>query len=123
MVEQFIPVASPALVGREKEYVMDCLESTWISSNGKYIDLFESKFAEFCGTKYGLSCCNGTTALHLALLALDVGPGDEVILPALSFIATLNVVRYCGATPVFVDVDPKTWCMDVLEICRFYRSR
>ena len=116
MVERFIPVASPALVGKEKEYVMDCLESTWISSNGKYIDLFESKFADFCGTKYGLSCCNGTIALHLALLALDVGPEDEVIVPTLTFVATANAVTYCGAKPVFVDSEPETWNIDPSKI-------
>lgn len=108
----FIPVAEPALVGNEKEYVMDCLESTWISSRGKYIELFESAFAEFCGVEHAVSCSNGTTALHLALLALGVGPGDEVIVPTLTFVATANAVTYCGARPVFVDAEPRTWNMD-----------
>jgi perosamine synthetase len=89
--------------------VLDCLESTWISSTGKYIEQFEAAFAEFCEVKHALSCSNGTTALHLALMALGVGPGDEVIVPTLTFVATANAVTYCGAHPVFVDADPQTW--------------
>jgi len=76
-----IPVAAPALVGREKEYVLDCLETNWISSTGQYIGRFERAFAEFCGMPHAMSCSNGTVALHLALLALDIKPGDEVIVP------------------------------------------
>lgn len=111
-MRRFIPVAEPALVGNEKKYVLDCLESTWISSNGKYIQQFEEAFAKFCGVKCALSCCNGTASLHLALLALGVGPGDEVIVPTLTFVATANAVSYCGATPVFVDSEIETWNMD-----------
>jgi perosamine synthetase len=108
-MNKFIPVAAPALVGNEKEYVLDCLESTWISSSGKYIEQFESAFAEFCGVKHALACCNGTVALHLALLALDVGPGDEVIIPTLTYVASANAVAYCGARPVLVDSESQTW--------------
>jgi perosamine synthetase len=108
-MKRFIPVAAPALVGNEKEYVLDCLDSTWISSNGKYIDRFESAFAEFCGVKHAVSCCNGTVALHAALLALGVGPGDEVIVPTLTYVASANAVAYCGARPVLVDSEPETW--------------
>lgn len=111
-MKHFIPVATPALIGNEKAYVLDCLDSTWISSHGKYIDRFEAAFAEFCGVKHALSCCNGTVALHLALLALDVGPGDEVMLPTLTYVATANAVTYCGARPVFVDSEPETWNMN-----------
>ncbi len=110
--KRFIPVAAPVLLGNEKQYVMDCLESNWISSNGQYIQRFEAAFAEFCDVKYALSCCNGTVALHLALLALGVGPGDEVIVPTLTFVATANAVTYCGAWPVFVDSEPETWNID-----------
>ena len=109
MTKRFIPVAAPVLVGNEKEYVMDCLDSTWISSNGKYIERFESAFAEFCGVRHATSCCNGTAALHLALMALGVKQGDEVIVPTLTFVATANAVTYCGARPVFVDSEPETW--------------
>jgi perosamine synthetase len=105
----FIPVAAPALVGNEKKYVLDCLDSNWISSNGKYIEQFETGFTDFCGVKHALSCTNGTVALHLALLALGVGPGDEVIVPTLTYIATANAVSYCSAKPVFVDSEPETW--------------
>jgi perosamine synthetase len=112
MPREFIPVAAPVLVGNEKRYVMDCLESTWISSRGKYVERFETAFAEFCGVRHGVSCTNGTVALHLALLALGIVPGDEVIVPTLTFVASANAVRYCGATPVFVDCEPETWNMD-----------
>ncbi len=111
-MKRFIPVAEPALVGNEKTYVLDCLESTWISSSGKYIQQFESAFADFCGARHAVSCCNGTVALHLALVALGVGPGDEVLIPTLTFVATANAVAYCGARPVLVDSEPETWNMD-----------
>jgi len=100
------------LTGNEKAYVIDCLESTWISSTGKYIERFEVAFADFCGASHAISCCNGTTALHLALLALGVGPGDEVLVPTLTFVATANAVTYCGGRPIFVDSEPETWNID-----------
>lgn len=107
-----IPVAAPSLIGNEKEYVNDCMESGWISSAGKYIELFEAGFAKFCGVRHAVACCNGTIALHLALVALGVRQGDEVIVPTLTFVATANAVTYCGATPVFVDSEPETWNLD-----------
>jgi perosamine synthetase len=110
--DRWIPVAEPALVGREGEYVEDCLTTTWISSAGSYIKRFEESFADFVGVEHAIACCNGTAALHLALLALGVGPGDEVIVPTLTYVASANAVRYCGATPVFVDSEPKTWNLD-----------
>ena len=109
---QRIPLAAPALVGREREYVLDCLDSTWISSSGGYLERFESRFAEFCGVRHAISCCNGTVALHLALLGEGVGPGDEVIVPTLTYVASANAVVHCGAQPVFVDAEPRTWNMD-----------
>lgn len=118
-----IPVSKPALIGREKEYVLDCLESSWISSNGKYIELFEKRFAEYIGVKYALSCCNGTVALHLALLALGIGPGDEVIVPTLTYVATANAVRYTGATPVLADSEPDTWNIDHEKIEKLITSK
>jgi perosamine synthetase len=116
MTDNFIPVAAPDLNGNEKAYVLDCLDSTWISSSGKYLDRFEAAFAEFCGVQHAIACSNGTTALHLALVALGVGPGDEVIVPTLTFVATANAVTYCGATPVFVDAVPETWTIDPAAI-------
>jgi perosamine synthetase len=111
-VRRELPVAAPALVGRELEYVTDCLESSWISSSGPYIERFEQAFAEFCGVEHAISCCNGTAALHLALMSLGVGPGDEVIVPTLTYVATANAVRYCGAEPVLVDSQRETWNLD-----------
>jgi perosamine synthetase len=108
----FIPVAEPALVGNERAYVLDCLDSTWISSRGAYIGRFERAFAEFCGVRHAVACSSGTAALHLALLALGVGPGDEVIVPTLTYVATANAVAYCGARPVLVDSEPATWNLD-----------
>ncbi|MDF4002853.1 DegT/DnrJ/EryC1/StrS family aminotransferase [Luteibacter sp. PPL552] len=107
-----ISVAQPKLGGREREYVLDCLDTNWISSNGKYIGAFEQRFAEFCGVKHAIAANNGTTALHLALVALDLKPGDEVIIPTVTYIATANAVRYCGATPVLVDVCVGTMNLD-----------
>jgi perosamine synthetase len=107
-----IPVSEPCLSGKELEYVTDCLKSNWISSIGKYVNRFEDMFAQFCGTSHALTTCNGTAALHLALLALDIGPGDEVIMPNLTFVASGNSVLYCSARPVFVDVDRTTWNID-----------
>ena len=111
----FIPVYEPWLAGREQEYVLDAVQSGWISSLGAYVQRFEEEFARFCGVEHAVSVSNGTTALHLALHALGIGPGDEVIVPALSFVASANAVHYTGATPVFVDIDPRTWTLDVAQ--------
>lgn len=107
-----LPVASPDLGGNEERYVVDAIRSSWISSTGPYVDRFEREFAELTGMRAAIAVSNGTVALHLALLALDVGPGDEVIVPSLTYIATANAVRYVSAEPIFVDVDPETWCLD-----------
>lgn len=109
---KFIPVSLPTFLGNEKKYVNDCLDTEWISSIGKYIPAFEERFAGFCSVPHAIACCNGTTALHLALLAFDTGAGDEVLVPTLTYVATANAVRYCGATPVFVDSEPLTMNMD-----------
>ena len=111
-----IKVAQPKLIGNESKYVLDCLESGWISSIGEYVERFESSFAEFVGTRFAASCSNGTVALHLALLAIGVGPGDEVIVPTLTYIAAANAVRYCGATPVFVDSEADTMNLDPSKV-------
>lgn len=111
-----IAVALPVFNGNEKKYINECIDTGWISSVGKFVTMFEEKFAEYCGVKYALTCANGTVSLHLALLALGIGEGDEVVVPTLTYIATANVVKYCSATPVFVDCDEKTWNMDVKKI-------
>ncbi len=111
-----IRIANPVFNGNEKKYVNDCLDSGWISSVGSYINKFEEKFAKFVGTKYAISCANGTVALHLPLLAYGVRPGDEIIVPTLTYIATANAVKYCGAKPVFVDSERDTWNIDPKKI-------
>jgi len=107
-----IPVAAPVLDGREKEYVLECLSTSWISSNGRFIVEFEKAFADFCGVEHAVATNNGTTALHLALVSLGLKPGDEVIVPTLTYIASANAVRYCGAIPVFVDNHVPNFNMD-----------
>lgn len=116
MNKKFIPVCEPYLGGRELEYVTDCLVTGWISSSGKYVNEFESKFAEYCGSKYAVAVTNGTVALHLALVALGIGREDEVIIPNFTMIASAFAVCYTGAMPVFVDADPNTWNIDVAKI-------
>ena len=111
-----IPVAEPLLAGRELEYVTEAVKSGWISSQGKYVFEFEKRFSEYCGAKYGIAASSGTTALHLALAALDIGEGDEVIIPTFTMIATANVVTYTGARPVLVDSELETWNMDTERI-------
>jgi perosamine synthetase len=118
-----IPIASPDLSGNESAYVNECLTSTWISSVGHYITDFEVAFAKVAGTRHAVATNNGTTALHLALVAVGVGPGDEVIVPALTYIATANTVAYCGATPVFADVEPDTLNIDPADIEHRITSR
>lgn len=110
-----IPWAKPCLFGNEIDYVVDALQSTWISG-GEYVDRFEENFAGLIGTEYALTASNGTTALHLALLALEIGPGDEVIVPDFTFVACGNTVLYTGARPVYVDIDPNTWCIDPEQV-------
>ena len=107
-----IPVGSPSLVGRELEYVTECLASGWISSGGRFVGRFERAFAAYCGAGHGVATSSGTTALHVGLLALGLRPGDEVVVPSLTYVATANAVRYCGARPILVDVDPHTWTLD-----------
>lgn len=111
-----IPIAHPLLAGNEKKYVNECLDDVWISSTGRFVTEFEKLFAQFCGVPHAISCNNGTAALHLALQALGVTVGDEVIIPTLTYIATANAVRYCGATPVLVDSEPRTMNIDPSRI-------
>jgi perosamine synthetase len=107
-----LPVMEPVLKGRELEYIMDCLSSNWISSQGNYINRFQEFFREYLSVDYALTVCNGTAALHLAMIALGIGREDEVIVPDLTFVAPASMALLCGAKPIFVDVDRKTWTMD-----------
>ncbi len=111
--EALVQVARPDLTHHEFRAVMDAFISTWISSKGAYVQKFEDEFSAFTDTRHAISVANGTVALHVALVALDIGPGDEVVVPDLTFAATINAVLHCGATPVIVDVDPRTWCMNI----------
>jgi len=112
----FIPVCEPFLNGDEKKYVADCLETGWISSSGKYVTAFEQEFAKYCGCNYAVAVCNGTVALHLALVALGIGKDHEVIMPSFTMSASAFSVCYTGAKPVFVDADPLTWNIDISKI-------
>lgn len=114
--QPFIPVAEPLLGDKELAYVTDCVKSGWVSSLGKYVRDFESRFAAYCGVKYGVATFNGTVALHLLAATLNLGPGDEVIMPSLTFVATANAIRYTGATPVFVDSERDTWNLDPSQV-------
>ncbi len=111
-----ISIANPVFNGNEKKYLNECIDTGWVSANGRFIREFEERFAEYCGCKYGISCSNGTVSLHAILLGLGIGPGDEVIMPTLTYIATANAVRYCGATPVFVDSEEGTFNLDPKKI-------
>ncbi|MFQ5612993.1 MAG: DegT/DnrJ/EryC1/StrS family aminotransferase, partial [Anaerolineae bacterium] len=115
-LQGIIPVCEPTLSGNEREYVLECIDTNWISSVGGFIPRFEEQFARACDAEYGVACANGTVALHLALAALGLGPGDEVIIPTFTMIATINAVAYTGATPVLVDSEPVTWNMDVNQV-------
>ena len=112
------PVYKPDLTGNERKYVLDCIDSTWISSKGKYVERFERQFAEYLGTKHAVSVCNGTAALHTALLALGIGPADEIIVPSLTYVASANAITYTGALPVFADSDPDSWQIDPKDVTK-----
>jgi perosamine synthetase len=110
-----IPLVQPVFDGNELEYVTDCILTGWVSSQGKYVREFESNFAEYVGANNALAVSNGTVALHLALVALGIGPGDEVLVPNLTFAAPINAVLYVGAIPVMVDVDPVSMAINLPE--------
>ena len=111
-----IPVYRPDLSGNEKAYVNQCLDSTWISSKGEFIERFHRGFAQRIGAPESIPVCNGTVAIHLPLVALGVGPGDEIIVPSLTYVAAVNAIRYVGATPVFADSDLRTWQVDPADV-------
>lgn len=111
----YIPWAKPDFWGNEQSYVNEALSSTWISG-GPFVERFEHDFADYCGVSHALTASNGTTALHMAYLALGLKAGDEIILPGFSFMAAANIALHVGAKPIFVDVDPATWCLNAYEI-------
>ena len=111
-----IPIMEPVLGGNELSYVTECIKSGWISSKGSFVGRFEESMAKFCHVPHMVAVSNGTVALHLALEALGIGEGDEVIVPDFTFAASINAVIYTGATPVLVDIDPETWTINIEEI-------
>lgn len=123
MPSEWIPVAAPLIGELEIAYVTDAVRSGWVSSMGPYLDRFEASFAAFANVEHAIAVSNGTTALHLALHALSLQPGDEVILPDLTFAATAHTVLQVGATPVLVDVEPDTFCIDPVAVERAITPR
>lgn len=114
-----IPNAVPYLGGHEWQYVKECLDSNWVSSVGPFVDRFEKEVAACVGAAHGVATVSGTAALHVALLLAGVEPGDEVLVPALTFVATANAVHYCGAVPVFMDSEPRSWTMDPQKVAEY----
>jgi perosamine synthetase len=114
-----VPLSVPEIGGNEWKYVKECLDTNWVSSVGPFVDRFEQMMADYIGTKYAVATVNGTAALHIALLVAGVQPGDEVLVPTLTFIAPVNTIRYCGAWPVFMDAEPTNWQMDPEKCARF----
>jgi len=118
-----IPVNRPQLDGNEKKYLNECIESGWISSEGPFVKRFESEFAAYVSRKHGIAVCNGSCALDVAVAALRIGPGDEVILPSFTIISCAASILRAGATPVLVDCDPITWNMDVDQVAAKITAR
>ena len=118
-----IPVSEPVIGRREFEYVHDCLETGWISSNGPYVEAFEASWAAYCGVEHGVAMSSGTAALFAAVAGLGLGPGDEVIMPTFTLISCAHAILATGATPVLVDSDERTWCMDTTEVDARLTSR
>ena len=108
-----IPLSVPKIEGNESKYVLDCLNTGWISSAGSYVNKFENMVAKYAGAKYGVACMNGTVGLHIAQVLLDITKDDHVIAPNITFIATLNAIKYTGAQPILIDVDINNWQMDL----------
>lgn len=122
-VDDRIPVYRPDLSGNERRYVLDCLDTSWISSLGEYIERFETAVAGVVGARHAIAVCNGTVALHLAFHALGIGPGDEVIVPSFTYIASVNTIAQTGATPVFADSVASNWLVDPAHVEQLITSR
>jgi len=120
--KDLIPLSEPVISGNEWSYIKDCLDTGWISTVGTYVTRFEEVIASYIGTKYAVATVNGTSALHVSLIASGVQPDDEVIVPALTFISSVNVIRYCNAYPVFMDCNECSLCIDVQKVIDFIRN-
>jgi perosamine synthetase len=121
-VADFIPLCVPEIRGNEGMYIKECLDTNWISSVGPYVNRFEAEMATYLRLDRAVAVVNGTAGLHVALLALGIGPGDEVLVPTLTFVAPVNAIRYCNAWPVFMDAQPNTWQIDVDKVARFLKN-
>lgn len=117
--KEFIPLSVPELKGNEWKYVKECLDTNWVSSAGSFVERFEKNVAQFLGRSQAVACINGTAALHIALLVSGISLNEEVIMPALTFVAPANTILYTGAKPVFIDIDPETWQIDPQKIKDF----
>lgn len=111
--DRFIPLSIPNIGGNEWKYVKECLDTGWISSVGSYVNKFEEMVADYVGAKYGVAAVNGTAAIHISLNLMGVKPGDYVIIPNITFVATANAVKYTGADPILIDANPDNWQMDL----------
>jgi perosamine synthetase len=120
--KEFIALHEPLFVGNEWDYVKECIDTRWVSSVGKFVDQFEKQLTDFTGVKYAIATVNGTAALHLCLQLVGVEEGDEVLLPALTFIATANAVSYCGAIPHFIDSEERTLGIDPHKLQDYLRE-
>jgi len=120
--DSFIPLHEPRFLGNEKKYLNECIDSTFVSSVGKFVDEFESKIADYTGAKYAIATSNGTSALHISLLISGVESGDEVITQPLTFVATCNAISYCNATPIFIDVDKDTMGLSPIALHSFLKE-
>ena len=118
----FIPLHEPRFAGNEKKYLNECMDSTFVSSVGKFVDQFEEKIAQYTGSKYAVATSNGTSALHISLLLANVEENDEVITQPLTFVATCNAISYCGANPIFIDVDKETMGLSPLSLQAYLKK-
>jgi aminotransferase in exopolysaccharide biosynthesis len=117
-----IPLSVPQLAGNELNYISDCISTGWISSAGSYVNQFEDMVAKYAGAKYGIACMNGTVGLHMAQVLLGIGAEDHVIVPNITFIATLNAIKYTGAQPILIDVDAANWQMDLTLLEQYLKE-
>lgn len=117
-----IPLSAPEIRGNEWKYVKECLDTGWVSSVGSFVDRFEQEVAAYVGVPHAVAVMNGTAALHVGLQAIGLQPGEEVLVPTLTFIAPVNAIRYCGAFPVFVDAHPDSWQIDPEKVAQFLRQ-
>ena len=123
MPEYLIPLSIPNIKGNEWKYVKECLDTDWVSSAGKYVDLLEKKITEYTGAKQTVACVNGTSALHVSLRLAGVKPGDEVLVPALTFVGTVNAISYCGADPHFIDSEISSLGIDDEKLEKYLKRK